>query len=374
MTPAKPPFPSFAALSAALNGETPDWKPVLTAVEGVDRVLRRTGLLGESDSLALRLPWWPTVVITGPDPAVRRSFIESWLGTPAEAEETDAARTITSPKINGLTLVDSPTADDADAVLIVLGPATEESIAAAKDTLTKTEREHRVLIRVGVDTPLPDAEPDPTPDAWRQALLPDSDEPILIRRAESDDEAIVRCLDSVRNAARSRFLEQIEIALSAIDGEVVPLVAKRLRLWRRLVLITDAAWIALLAVVAIAIVRSVGNDAVAPFFGWLFEVRPDRLGGLLPLRAVIAAAIPVGLVVAGHLWLRAALRRRLANGLAETTGDAEVRPRDAFLRGAAPLRPLLAKEPKGWHGRGQRRFAALRSDLAKLAALPTPAP
>lgn len=355
MTLATPPFSSLAELTAALRADRPGWLPILATVEEMDRTLRRLGLLAEGDSLAMRLPWQATLAIAGSSPEARDVFIASWLGDARD-------------RLKGLTLADSPVPDGADFVILALGLRTDESEAAAKAVLANSARDRRLLILDGVDTPAPEDGPDRAADDWRQALLPGSDEPILIRRDGSADAEIAQRLDAVNDTARQRLLDRLDALLSPVESEIVPQLTKRLRLWRRLVLLADAVWVALLAAAAFAIVRSVGSEAVAPFIGWLFELRPDRLGGLLPLRAILGAAIPLVLVALGHLWLRAAVRQRLALGLDETAGDAGLRLRDAFLRSAGPFRPLFAREPKGWNGRGRRRFAALRGDLAGHAA------
>ncbi len=68
-------------LEAHLRAEHPHLLRVLPTFRAFDRLLYRMGLLAPSESLAMRIPWWPLISILGLFSSGKSSFINSYLGT-----------------------------------------------------------------------------------------------------------------------------------------------------------------------------------------------------------------------------------------------------------------------------------------------------
>ncbi|CAK0769332.1 Dynamin_N domain-containing protein [Azospirillaceae bacterium] len=80
MTPKKALLHRLETLENHLRSEHPSLLAVLPTFRAFDKLLYRMGFLDQTDSLALRIPWWPMVAILGLFSAGKSSFINSYLG------------------------------------------------------------------------------------------------------------------------------------------------------------------------------------------------------------------------------------------------------------------------------------------------------
>lgn len=164
-----------------------------------------------------------------------------------------------------------------------------------------------------------------------------------------------------------RIVGMLESIAKEVEGELVPFVQAAVARWRRRVLWGDAAWLAVLAAVLAAVagaaVYAAGADTVPAFLSWLGAARPEWLGGL-PVRAVAAVLLVVALFAAGHFHLRGLFARRIAATLPERMGEADLDPRNAFLKNTGLFRSIFGSGAAGWNGAARRKLFAIREAVA----------
>jgi type IV secretory pathway VirB2 component (pilin) len=430
MIPAKATPPGLSAIEDRVRAERPDRLPVLAAFRDLERRLRRMRLLAAVPPPGNGVMWWPVVVVAGSPGTGKTAFAATRFGfDPApgdrilvlrhgpELDEPDAAaalsadprvpwaalgaapetgdaipspgevfaaRALPAEALKGLVWIDLPgfdgdparrpvlaraqaVAGTADLVLVFLDARIAEP-AAQTETLAfiaSLPPEKRLLVLDRIETPLPEDGPDPAPLAWAQALESAGVTDALLVRREAGEEgtAINGALDRVRHAVDTRALDAFDRGADAFENTAVPAVARALARRRRTVIAGDVLWAALLAALAVAAHRAAGSPPLGSFLAWLLETPAGRA---LPLRALTAIAIVAVLLAAGHLWLRAAIARRIAAGLETNAGGFDLRA--AFRRSARFPRSILASAPIGWSPAARRSFRALRESLAALRA------
>jgi len=185
-------------------------------------------------------------------------------------------------------------------------------------------------------------------------------------RCDAQFAEIRRRIDAARDGRAERIRTLLAGAAAAVEGEQVPLVRKALRRWRWRVLLADVLWIGLLAGLAAGAVHLAGRETLPPFVSWLVEGRVNWARGV-PVRLVGAFAVVIALLVAGHLWLRAAAAQGIAAGLPERAGEAGLDPRRAFRRATRVFRSLFRANPVGWGRGAARRVAKARESLVARA-------
>jgi len=182
-------------------------------------------------------------------------------------------------------------------------------------------------------------------------------------RRDADLAEIHTRINEVEVARAYRIVGMIDSLVKELRGEVVPMLTAAMKRWRKLVLIGDALWVALLVALFGGIASLVGSDTVPAFLGWLGETSPTGSG--LPVRAVVAAVLVGGLFAAGHFWLRAFAARRVAKDLPERFGDVDLNLRQGFLRNTRFFRSIFRKRPSGWGARAEKRIFAIREAVAE---------
>jgi hypothetical protein len=90
MTPKKALLRRLETLEAHLRSEHPNLLPVIPTFRAFDRVLYRMGLLTLTESLAIRIPWWPMISVLGLFSAGKSSFINSYLGADLQTSGNQA--------------------------------------------------------------------------------------------------------------------------------------------------------------------------------------------------------------------------------------------------------------------------------------------
>ena len=90
MTPKKALLRRLETLEAHLRSEHPNLLPVIPTFRAFDRVLYRMGLLTLTESLAIRIPWWPMISVLGLFSAGKSSFINSYLGVDLQTSGNQA--------------------------------------------------------------------------------------------------------------------------------------------------------------------------------------------------------------------------------------------------------------------------------------------
>ncbi|WP_245593352.1 dynamin family protein [Azospirillum halopraeferens] len=160
-----------------------------------------------------------------------------------------------------------------------------------------------------------------------------------------------------------RIVGMLDSLTKEVEGELVPYVQAAVARWRRAVLMGDAVWAGLLAALAAGVVYLGGVDALPAFGTWLVEEQPAWAAGL-PVRLVALGVAVAGIFLAGHFWLRGVMARRIAAGLPERMGEADLNPRNAFLKNTGLFRSVLRKVPVGWGGRARKRVFAIRQAVA----------
>ncbi len=90
MTPKKALLRRLETLEAHLRSEHPNLLPVIPTFRAFDKVLYRMGLLGATESLAMRIPWWPMISVLGLFSAGKSSFINSYLGADIQTSGNQA--------------------------------------------------------------------------------------------------------------------------------------------------------------------------------------------------------------------------------------------------------------------------------------------
>ena len=182
-------------------------------------------------------------------------------------------------------------------------------------------------------------------------------------RRDADLAEIHTRINEVEVARAYRIVGMIDSLVKELRGEVVPQLTAAMKRWRKLVLIGDALWAALLVALFGGIASLVGSDTVPAFLGWLGETPPTGSG--VPVRAVVAALLVGGLFAAGHFWLRAFAARRVARDLPERFGDVDLNLRQGFLRNTRFFRSIFRKRPAGWGAGAEKRIFAIREAVAE---------
>ena len=90
MTPKKALLRRLETLEAHLRSEHPNLLPVIPTFRAFDKVLYRMGLLTQTESLSMRIPWWPMISVLGLFSAGKSSFINSYLGVPLQTSGNQA--------------------------------------------------------------------------------------------------------------------------------------------------------------------------------------------------------------------------------------------------------------------------------------------
>jgi len=90
MTPKKALLRRLETLEAHLRSEHPNLLPVIPTFRAFDKVLYRMGLLPQTESLSMRIPWWPMISVLGLFSAGKSSFINSYLGVPLQTSGNQA--------------------------------------------------------------------------------------------------------------------------------------------------------------------------------------------------------------------------------------------------------------------------------------------
>lgn len=158
-----------------------------------------------------------------------------------------------------------------------------------------------------------------------------------------------------------RIVGAVESIAKEIEGELIPLVDSALKRWRRAVLWGDAAWLALVGAVLLGIGHLLGPENVGSL--WRGLAGTGQVGGL-PWGVLAAVAALLAALVAGHFWLRGIFARRISARLPERMGEADLNPRNAFLKGTGWLHSALAPSPAGWGRGAKKRLFAIRESVA----------
>lgn len=183
------------------------------------------------------------------------------------------------------------------------------------------------------------------------------------QKCETDLSEIYGRIAEVEIGRGYRIVGMLDSIAKEVEGELIPTVQTAIARWRRRVLWGDAVWLVLLLAAVGGAVYAAGTDSVPPFLTWLMEWQPAWLAGL-PVRAVAALLLFLGLFGAGHLWIRRLMARSIAGTLPERMGEADLNPRNAFLKNTGLFRTILSSSPVGW-GRGARkRIFAIREAVA----------
>ncbi|MGQ9367355.1 dynamin family protein [Azospirillum sp. ST 5-10] len=182
-------------------------------------------------------------------------------------------------------------------------------------------------------------------------------------KADADLAEIYGRISEVEIGRGYRIVGMLDALTKEVEGELVPYVQAAVARWRRLVLWGDAVWAGLLALLAGLVVYLAGADALPAFGSWLVEEQPMWAGGL-PVRLLVAAVLVAAIFLAGHVWLRRVVARRIAAGLPDRMGEADLNPRNAFLRNTGLFRSLFRKTPVGWGARARKRIFGIRQAVA----------
>ena len=90
MNPKKSLLRRLETLEAHLRSEHPNLLAVIPTFRAFDKVLYRMGLLTQTESLAMRIPWWPMISVLGLFSAGKSSFINSYLGADLQTSGNQA--------------------------------------------------------------------------------------------------------------------------------------------------------------------------------------------------------------------------------------------------------------------------------------------
>ncbi|HYG87390.1 MAG TPA: hypothetical protein VD978_14115 [Azospirillum sp.] len=342
----------LSTLEVHLQAEAPDLLPVLGTYRDFDRLLHRLGLLGRDDSLATRIPWWPVIAVLGSTSPDKTAFLDGYR----DAAARTAAGAVT------VLCYGSEASDGDPRIPFDLGEAcrveasgserlrgrilvdvAEEAPQAAEHV---AERSDVVLAFPGVEPPVSDARK------------------VLTVRSDADVAGIDARMAALGVEHGGRVVALLDTLAEELESELIPYLEAALARWRRSVRSGGAVWLALLGLVLGGAVFLGGVENLPAFAGWLLEWRPARLGGL-PLRLLALLAGVGGLWLAGHLWVRRWAANRLASGLPERMGEADLDLRRAFLKSTRLPRSAFGSGVAGWGRGAKRRLAAIRTAMGE---------
>lgn len=181
------------------------------------------------------------------------------------------------------------------------------------------------------------------------------------QKCEADIAEIHGRIAEVEVGRGYRIIGAVESIAKEVEGELLPHVQKALLRWRRAVLWGDAAWLAFVGAVLLGVGHLIGGDGVAALWARLADT--PAVGGAPSGLLAAVGSLAVG-VLAGHYWLRGLVAERIAARLPERMGEADLNPRNAFLRATRFFHSVLAPRPAGWSNGARRRLFALRESLA----------
>ena len=312
-------------------------------------------------------------------------------------------KTCSSPRLRGKIIIDSPgfDADEqrtsvlrisdhiiglADLVLVFFDARHPEP-GAMQDTLrhlvaraiTRADSNKFLYILNQVDNTAREDNPEEVFGAWQRALasngltagrfyqiydeasaVPIENEGLRIRfrtKRDADLEEIRTRMEQVEVERAYRVIGMLEKLAIAIRDEAVPALEKARSAWKRRVLWTDVALLAVVAAGAVGLGFWLGFDLVGATLGTI------GFGTVLGAVVVAAAAVLV------HFRVRRMAARAIARRLARTGGresliDPEWLAR-AFEHGTAAWRTLWASAPAGWGGRAKREIEGVLEDTGR---------
>lgn len=183
------------------------------------------------------------------------------------------------------------------------------------------------------------------------------------QKCEADIGEIYGRIAEVEVGRGYRIVGMLDSIAKEVEGELIPVVEAAIARWRRRVLWTDAGALVVLAAAAGALAYTMGTDSVSALLSWLLDLRPEWAAGL-PVRLIAALVVALGLAVAGHLYVRKVVARAVAAGVPERMGEADLDPRNAFLKSTGVFRSVFTRTPAGWGAGARRRIFAIREAIA----------
>ena len=463
MNPKKALLRRLETLEAHLRSEHPNLLAVVPTFRAFDKVLYRMGLLTQSESLAMRIPWWPMISVLGLFSAGKSSFINSYLGADLQTSGNQAVddkftvicfgpdrkydalpgtalnadprfpffrmsdeiekvaagegkridaylqlKTCASPRLKGKILIDSPgfDADDqrrstlrvtdhildlADLVLVFFDARRPEP-GSMQDTLQhlvshtvkRSDSRKFLYILNQIDTSAREDNPEEVVGAWQRSVAqaglvsgkfygifnrdvaPPIEDPIKRARYEAkcdEDLAEIHArMTEIEFGRGYRIVGILDALAKELEGEVVPRIQELVAKWRRLVLWGDAAGLAFLAGLVILGVWLAGGSA-GGVLAWLTEAVPD-LFMPVPLNLAVSLVGFAALFGSWHYFLRALVRRKIAESLPERFGQMDLNLRNAFRRNTGFFRSLFRRRAVGWNGRTARDIFVIREAVA----------
>ncbi|MEI7608766.1 MAG: dynamin family protein [Rhodospirillaceae bacterium] len=463
MNPKKSLLRRLETLEAHLRSEHPNLLAVIPTFRAFDKVLYRMGLLTQTESLAMRIPWWPMISVLGLFSAGKSSFINSYLGTDLQTSGNQAVddkftvicfgpdrkydalpgtalnadprfpfyrmsdeiekvasgegkridaylqlKTCASPRLKGKILIDSPgfDADDqrrstlrvtdhildlADLVLVFFDARRPEP-GSMQDTLQhlvshtvkRSDSRKFLYILNQIDTSAREDNPEEVVGAWQRSVAqaglisgkfygifnrdvaPPIEDPIKRARYEAkcdEDLAEIHArMTEIEFGRGYRIVGILDALAKELEGEVVPRIQELTAKWRRLVLWGDAAGLVLLAGLIVSGVWLAGGTPHS-VFAWLTEAVPDIFMPV-PLNLAVVLASFVAAFGGWHYFLRALVRRKIAESLPERFGQMDLNLRNAFRRNTGFFRCLFRRRAVGWNGRTRKDLFVIREAIA----------
>ena len=317
-------------------------------------------------------------------------------------------KTCASPRLKGKILIDSPgfDADDqrrstlrvtdhildlADLVLVFFDARRPEP-GSMQDTLQhlvshtvkRSDSRKFLYILNQIDTSAREDNPEEVVGAWQRSVAqaglisgkfygifnrdvaPPIEDPIKRARYEAkcdEDLAEIHArMTEIEFGRGYRIVGILDTLAKELEGEVVPRIQELVAKWRRLVLWGDAAGLVLLAGLA-GLGVYLGGGEVGGVLSWLTQPGPDWLGPV-PVRLAAAATGFAALFGSWHYFLRALVRRKIAETLPERIGQMDLNLRHAFRRNTAFFRSLFRHRAVGWNGRAARDIFVIREAVA----------
>ncbi len=176
-------------------------------------------------------------------------------------------------------------------------------------------------------------------------------------RRDADLSRIVRRMDEVEIQRNYRVVGVLEQVAGMLEHDVLPRLSELKRKWARRVLIGDAVVLGGLGLAGLAL---------ALRLGWSLPEGLFSLDGFVNyFWDIVIAATGIAIVIAAtHGWMRGVWRRRLARGLPEAEGQAELSLKGGFLRSTSWRGSVFSSRPVGWSKRVARRLQSIRDRAA----------